>query len=316
MNRRKHSHFLSCFPAVFLNADDGANGVGGNSASGDQNQGNQNQNGNQSGNAPGGNANHGNQSQNSQQSQNFQSDKQPDFKAIAQAVVAEVLEANSVKGDQAKALEVLAGRNARLEADRDAKVQEIGRLKAQLPDSKQAQADADELAAWRKLSESGLKKPEDVSALIAERDDFKGREEARAKVEQRDKAATAAGYDPAKFAALKGVDEWQYEVKTEKQDGKDVPVAYVVSKDDKGVETRKALSDVVTENFAALADSIKAGESQGESTPGARTVAQGSGGTSGAGNVFDKIRKTAEERHKAQEPSGPSLEERLNMKTG
>jgi hypothetical protein len=89
-----------------------------------------------------------------------------------------------------------------------------------------------------------------------------------------------------------------------------------VSKDDKGVETRKALSDVVTENFAALADSIKAGESQGESTPGARTVAQGSGGTSGAGNVFDKIRKTAEERHKAQEPSGPSLEERLNMKTG
>jgi hypothetical protein len=309
MNRHSLSRFLSHSPTVFFSPDGAAAG-GGSSAGGENNQ-----NGDQSDNAQGGNADNGNQSQNSSQSQNPQSVHQPDFKAIAQAVVAEVLAANSVNGDQAKALEVLAGRNARLEADRDAKVQEIGRLKAQLPDSKQAQADAAELAAWRKLDESGIKKPEDVSALVAERDEFKGREEQRTKTELRDKAAAAAGYDPAKFSALKGVDDWQYEVKTEKQDGKDVPVAYVVSKDEKGVETRKALKEVVSEVFPALADSIKSGGAS-ESTPGARHVQQGSGGTSGAGNVFDKIRKTAEERHKAQEPSGPSLEERLNMKTG
>jgi hypothetical protein len=248
--------------------------------------------------------------------------EKPDFKAIAQAVVAEVLAANSVNGDQAKALEVLAGRNARLEADRDAKVEEIGRIKAQLPaDNKQAQADAAELAEWRKLSEAGIKKPEDVNALITERDTFKGREEARAKTELRDKAATAAGYDPAKFAALKGVDDWQYEVKTEKQDGKDVPLAYVVSKDEKGVETRKSLNEVVSETFPALADSIKAGESPGGSTlggaaSGARHVQQGSGGASGAGSKFDQIRNAnkQEAEVKKQDEAKP-LEEIMHMTT-
>lgn len=278
-SRSTPSHSLSRFlysrdpfGRVFFPANDGAHENG--AENNNQSQNNQQQN---------------NQSQNSQ-SQNSNSSERPDYKALAQAVVAEVMAAQSVNGDQGKALEVLAGRNARLEADRDAKVAEIGVLKSQVPDSAKANADAAELANWRKLEEKGIKKPEDVTGLIAERDDIKGREESRTKVELRDKAAKAAGLDPAKFGALKGVDEWTYDVKPETQDNKTVEVAYVVTKDDKGVETRKLLSEVIVAEFPAMADSIKAGESQtqsqtqnnqsqGTQAQGAQHVAQGSGGT-------------------------------------
>lgn len=271
-------------PVVYLNADNGASGGG--SAEGSEN---------------------GNPVVPPKQS-----NQQPDFKALAQAVVAEVLAAQSVKGDQGKALEVLAGRNARLEQALNDRTQEVGALKSQIPDTKQVSADAAELEGWRKAAEqSGIKKPEEIQSLVTERDDYKGREESRAKTDLRNQAAKAAGYDPDKFDALKDVDKWAYEVKTEKVDGKDIEVAYVVQKDDKGTETRKPLSEAVAAAFPALADSIKADGGQQQ----ARHVSQGSSGTSAAGGIYDRIRQDAAEKDKAKAETGPSLEQRLNMPT-
>lgn len=222
-------------------------------------------------------------------------------------------------------------KNADLKAEADA-------LKAKVPSEGTVVLTGSDAKLWDAYKAAGT--PEQIAATAKERDELKVKtslletENASTKRETLlSRVADAAGF---KHSVLVDQDArtpgLTYELKEVEVDGKKVERAFVRFKDGEGDSA--PVKELTLDEFAALkwgdylpslkkdAQSGQAGNGQtasgtgGQGTSGkTRTVAQGSVAGSAQGNYFDKLRAEQAEKAKAAPvSSGPSLEERLNMR--
>jgi len=108
----------------------------------------------------------------------------------------------------------------------------------------------DDAAKWKAFGELGT--PEDVTKRLKDAEGATGELSAMKREKVMREACEVAGIDYADFSTRKGVDDWQYEIKDEKRDGKDVKVPYVTVLDgDK--DTVKPLAEHAKAAFPTIA---------------------------------------------------------------
>lgn len=117
---------------------------------------------------------------------------------------------------------------------------------------------ADEAKAWAAYQELG--KPEELQSGLKERDDLKEKVELHERKERVAEAASAASLNPEVLLKLPGSEKLRFEVKTEKVDGEDVPVAYVTEAEDGA--TPQKLTDYVDETWPEFKPALQAEEQE------------------------------------------------------
>jgi hypothetical protein len=112
-----------------------------------------------------------------------------------------------------------------------------------------------------------------------------------------------------------------YEIKDVEVDGKKVKKAFVKFKNGEGDNApieEKALSEFATQKWADYLPALQATDTQ-NTDASKRHVSQGGGGGNnnggGSGSIYERARKEAEERNKTPQAQGPSLEDRLHLRT-
>jgi hypothetical protein len=158
-----------------------------------------------------------------------------------------IVNSQRVGGDTAKALEVMAGQILA----KDQRIADLTRQAGEVPEDARARLEAYEV----------LGTPDELTAIKDSEAGLKAAEQQRHKIEARDNALRAAGYDPEKTAALALVDEYDYEVRSERatvgEREVDVQVAYARRIVD-GEEQLAKVSDLLRERAGALEPALKA----------------------------------------------------------
>lgn len=167
--------------------------------------------------------------------------------------------------------------------------------------------------------------PDDVKAKVALVDEFGGVDKLRERVTAGDsaisesanlkregamrKACEAAGLDYDDFSTRKGVDDLNYEIKTEKRDGKDVEVAHVTFEAD-GKQQSRPLADWVAEKLPTVAKAANSQTRQAVVTPYGASAPSGGGRPA---NTFDAIRERKAKQNEAASNGAQSWKQQLGL---
>lgn len=140
-------------------------------------------------------------------------------------------------GDAEAALRALAFKLDDVERDNAKQRQEIGELKAQLPGEGSVVLSGDQTAVWQAYQALG--KPDELQTALGNFAKLQRDEIFRA-------AAEAHQLKASVLSNLKGIDDYQIEVREQEQDGKKVKVA--IAKNKEGQE--RPLTDLINEKWA------------------------------------------------------------------
>lgn len=150
-------------------------------------------------------------------------------------------------GSETAALTTLIKQNHALETRAKAAEDKVGQVPSEV---------TNELAEYRALG-----KPAELKTRLENETTLVQGAAERAKKDSLVAACKHAGIDADSLQLLAGALDAEYSVKTEKQDGKDVPVGYAKFKDENGAEVEKPVGEFIAAKYPTMADKLKAVQS-------------------------------------------------------